>query len=173
MKANESTKISSKERFNIYGKKSLVKIVLTMIEYDKLFQNNKTERFIIAGINRTLHLVCIGNITFGKMNIQDPNDIFQDAVLRKARYAIIIQYVKDKKTEPTDKDIKNTIDLMTANSAIKILDHIIVSNGSYFSFEEEGYMKEIKKSIKNNKKQIKNEATATLLKNKKKTNNGK
>lgn len=158
MKIDNITELSREERFKVKSGKHLAKIVSNMIDFDKLFEKNETERFIFAGININLRLVCIGNIIFGKMNIQDPHDVFYDAVLRKAKYGMIVQYVKDREIEPTDKDIENTIELMTSNSAITVLDHIIILGNRYYSFLEKGIFEELEDIIEESKSDIKTKA---------------
>ena len=67
-----------------------------------------------------------------------PREIFKEAIKESASFIIIMHNHPSGDTTPSKEDIEITNRLMQVGQivGIKVLDHIIISNESYYSFYE-------------------------------------
>lgn len=81
----------------------------------------------------------------------DIRQILQEIVLAKAKSFILIHNHPDEEKEPSQNDIiaTKTIQKAAENLGIKLLDHVIIYRGGYFSFNINGW--QLKKSFENKK----------------------
>ena len=80
-------------------------------------------------------VISIGTLT---ANLVHPREIFEPAIRQLAAGIIIVHNHPSGETEPSKDDINITKQLVNAGNiiGIQIVDHIIVSKDSYFSFED-------------------------------------
>jgi len=74
--------------------------------------------------------------------VVDPKIIFQKALERKASSVILSHNHPSGAPSPSMEDIRLTEKVKLAGSYIdiKVLDHIIIGDGAYYSFADEGKM---------------------------------
>jgi DNA repair protein RadC len=74
--------------------------------------------------------------------VVDPKVIFQKALERKACSVILSHNHPSGATSPSTEDIRLTEKIKSAGSFmdIKVLDHVIIGEGAYYSFADEGKM---------------------------------
>lgn len=72
----------------------------------------------------------------------DPRAVFEKAVRRQATSIVLVHNHPSGDPSPSKADIQLTERLSKAGDIleIKVVDHIIVGNGTYFSFSREGYL---------------------------------
>jgi DNA repair protein RadC len=82
-------------------------------------------------------VISIGGLNYATIH---PRDVFMAAVSLPAAYLILIHNHPSGNTKPSQADMEVTQRLVAAGEllGIEILDHVIVANGTYFSFREEG-----------------------------------
>ena len=70
----------------------------------------------------------------------DPKIIFSTALLHKASHIILIHNHPSGNLKPSHNDIALTKNLIAAGQVleIKIMDHLIISDGGFFSMADEG-----------------------------------
>ena len=100
------------------------------------------EAFWIILLDRRSRLISIEEIHIGGMAsmVVDPKIVFQKALERKACSVILAHNHPSGSPSPSNEDIRLTEKMRTAGSFIdiKVLDHIIIGDGSFYSFADEG-----------------------------------
>lgn len=102
------------------------------------------EAFWIILLDRRSKVIALEEIHVGGMSamVVDPKIIFQKALERKASALILSHNHPSGTPSPSMEDIRLTEKIIAAGNFIdiKILDHIIIGEGTYFSFADEGKM---------------------------------
>ncbi len=100
------------------------------------------EAFWIILLDRRSKVISIEEIHVGGMSamVVDPKIIFQKALERKASSIILSHNHPSGATSPSIEDIRLTEKINAAGNFIdiKILDHIIIGEATYYSFADEG-----------------------------------
>ena len=137
----------------VYKKKvqNLMKITTSRDCFDVLFSlfNNNTieyqEEFLILFLNRANKVLGWSRLSIGGMTgtVVDPKIVFCMALLTGANSIVVSHNHPSGNMKPSEADIKLTKQLKEAGKLLEIqlLDHlIIVPEGSFFSFADEGMM---------------------------------
>jgi DNA repair protein RadC len=102
------------------------------------------EAFWIILLDRRSKVISVEEIHVGGMSamVVDPKVIFQRALERKACSVILSHNHPSGAPSPSNEDIRLTEKIKSAGHFmdIKVLDHIIIGEGSYYSFADEGKM---------------------------------
>lgn len=102
------------------------------------------EEFWIILLDRRSKVIAVEEIHIGGMSamVVDPKIIFQKALERKASSVILSHNHPSGSPSPSIEDIRLTEKVKLAGNYIdiKVLDHIIIGDGSYYSFADEGKM---------------------------------
>ena len=100
------------------------------------------EEFWIILLDRRSKVIAIEEIHIGGMSamVVDPKIIFQKALERKASSVILSHNHPSGSPSPSLEDTRLTEKVKLAGTYIdiKVLDHIIIGEGSYYSFADEG-----------------------------------
>ncbi len=100
------------------------------------------EEFWILLLDRRSKVIAIEEIHIGGMStmVVDPKIIFQKALERKASSVILSHNHPSGSPSPSIEDIRLTEKVKLAGNYIdiKVLDHIIIGEGAYYSFADEG-----------------------------------
>lgn len=100
------------------------------------------EEFWIILLDRRSKVISIEEIHIGGMSamVVDPKIIFQKALERKACSVILSHNHPSGAPSPSMEDIRLTEKVKLAGNYIdiKVLDHIIIGEGAYYSFADEG-----------------------------------
>ena len=102
------------------------------------------EAFWIILLDRRSKMISIEEIHLGGMAamVVDPKVVFQKALERKACSLILAHNHPSGAPGPSNEDIRLTEKIKAAGNFIdiKVLDHIIIGEGCYYSFADEGKM---------------------------------
>jgi len=102
------------------------------------------EAFWIILLDRRSKMISIEEIHLGGMSamVVDPKVVFQKALERKACSLILAHNHPSGAPSPSNEDIRLTEKIKAAGSFIdiKVLDHLIIGDGCYYSFADEGKM---------------------------------
>lgn len=102
------------------------------------------EHFMCAFLNVRKKLIAIEEIFVGTLSasIVHPREIFEKAIQDCASSIIVIHNHPSDDAHPSDADISVTKRLVTAGKimGINVVDHLIISRNSYFSFFENGIL---------------------------------
>lgn len=103
-------------------------------------RNQKKENFVAIYLNSRNHLIKKEVVSIGTLNgsLVHPREVFEPAIQNLAAHIIIAHNHPSGDEEPSDADIHITKRLVDAGAilGIEIVDHIIVTESSYYSFKE-------------------------------------
>lgn len=102
----------------------------------------KKEYFKIILLDTKNNIKKVSQISIGSLNssIVHPREVFSEAVACSCSSIILVHNHPSGETEPSHEDIvlTNRLDECGKLLGIKVLDHIIIGDGIFFSFKEEG-----------------------------------
>ena len=102
------------------------------------------EQFIIACLNTKNEPTNITVVSVGTLNkaIIHPREVFKTAILSNAASIMAFHNHPSGETTPSQQDIQLTNRLYEAGEllGIKLLDHLIIGDGSFTSLKEKGYL---------------------------------
>ena len=112
--------------------------------------SRKQEHFWIIGLDNMSRILFIELLALGQQNRvnMNPSDTFRMAIYKLATHAILIHNHPSGATEISNADRELTDYLYKAGRFLKIevIDHLVITETDYFSFEDNGLMDEIKSS---------------------------
>ena len=121
-----------------------------IVPYIQNYAMQKQEHFLCISLNGAMEVISIRVICSGSGNMAviKPVEVFSHAVKEHASAVIISHNHPSGNPTPSDADIHTTVRLSRAAEilGIALLDHIIISRTSYFSFLEHDFMDEEKLS---------------------------
>ena len=107
-------------------------------------QDLDREQFIIACLNTKNEPTNISVVSVGTLNkaIVHPREVFKTAILSNAASIMAFHNHPSGETTPSQQDIQLTKRLYEAGEllGIKLLDHLIIGDGSFTSLKENGYL---------------------------------
>ena len=102
------------------------------------------EQFIIACLNTKNEPTNISVVSVGSLNkaIIHPREVFKTAILSNAASIMAFHNHPSGETTPSQQDIQLTNRLYEAGEllGIKLLDHLIIGDGTFTSLKEKGYL---------------------------------
>lgn len=111
-----------------------------IIPYLQTYAIKSQEHFITVCLSGAHEIMNINVISVGSGNraVVNPREIFTDAIKRQASAIIICHNHPSGNCTPSKEDIDTTQRILEASCilGISLLDHIIISKTSYYSFEE-------------------------------------
>ena len=107
-------------------------------------QDLDREQFIIACLNTKNEPTNISVVSVGTLNkaIVHPREVFKTAILSNAASIMAFHNHPSGETTPSQQDIQLTNRLYEAGEllGIKLLDHLIIGDGTFTSLKEKGYL---------------------------------
>ena len=102
------------------------------------------EQFIIACLNTKNEPTNISVVSVGSLNkaIVHPREVFKTAILSNAASIMAFHNHPSGEIMPSQQDIQLTNRLYEAGEllGIKLLDHLIIGDGTFTSLKEKGYL---------------------------------
>lgn len=106
----------------------------------------KKEHFTILFFDTRNNLI-VSDISIGTLNasLVHPREVFNQAILNHASHVVVAHNHPSGDPSPSEQDISTTNRLIQAGVilGITIIDHIIITNNSYYSFKEKGDLSHI------------------------------
>ena len=107
-------------------------------------EDSDREQFIIACLNTKNEPTNISVVSVGTLNkaIVHPREVFKTAILSNAEIIVAFHNHPSGETTPSQQDIQLTNRLYEAGEllGIKLLDHLIIGDGTFTSLKEKGYL---------------------------------
>lgn len=107
--------------------------------HEKL-KDEKQEHFIVIHLNNRNYYIKEELITKGVLDasIIDAREVFKSAIRNSASRVILVHNHPSGDPKPSEEDIEVTKKLIDAGTllGIKVLDHVIIGNGSWWSWRE-------------------------------------
>lgn len=104
----------------------------------------RKEYFKIILLDTKNNIKRVSEISVGSLNssIVHPREVFSEAVVNSASSIILVHNHPSGEAEPSHEDITltNRLDECGKILGIKVLDHIIIGDGVFYSFKEEGLL---------------------------------
>ena len=117
---------------------------LDVIPFIKHYAMQRSEHFIMVTLNGAKEILNIRVLCIGSKNmaILRPAEIFAEAIKENASGIILSHNHPGGQAVPSEADIETTRQLSLAATllGLPILDHIIITKNSYFSFLEHGLL---------------------------------
>lgn len=111
--------------------------------YKNEFKGATQERFYVLLFDTKMQLIKRKTLYIGTVDSIEvhPREIFKEAFLESASFIVLMHNHPSGDTTPSDKDIELTERLVSIGKiiGIKVVDHIIISSNSYFSFYENAH----------------------------------
>lgn len=108
--------------------------------YRNEFRGIKQEKFFVLLFDTKMNLIEKKELYIGTVDSVNvhPREVFKEAIKESATYIIVMHNHPSGDTYPSDEDIEITNRLIEAGKimGIKVLDHMIISEYSYYSFYE-------------------------------------
>lgn len=102
------------------------------------------ENFVVIAMNGAHEVIFSKGVTKGLINrtLVHPREVFADAIEARATAIAVVHNHPSGNLEPSDEDIRVTERLIKAGEllGIKVIDHLVISQTTYFSFVEHGLM---------------------------------
>ncbi len=102
----------------------------------------KKEVFKIILLNTKNHIIKVLDVSVGSLNssIVHPREVFSEAVKAGCSGILLVHNHPSGDPEPSREDIDTTQRLINAGNilGIKVLDHVVIGDGRYISFKEQG-----------------------------------
>lgn len=102
------------------------------------------ESFLVVHLDSKNRMVGMTTCSIGSMtsSLVHPRDVFRTAIINMTAALIFIHNHPSGDPAPSDEDLQITRRLCEVGElvGIRCLDHIIIGQGSYFSFADEGYL---------------------------------
>ena len=112
-----------------------------VFKYLEEFKNQDREMFIVIGLDTKNKPVFREIVHIGTLNqsVISPREVFKKAIMLSCNSIIIAHNHPSGDLEPSQEDKEVTLDFNKAGEllGIKVLDHLIISNKGYYSFEKE------------------------------------
>lgn len=112
--------------------------------------SRKQEHFWIIGLDNKSSILFIELLALGQQNRvnMNPSDTFRMAIYKLATHAILVHNHPSGATDLSKEDKELTDYLYKAGKFLKIevIDHLVITEDDYFSFEDNGLMDNIKNS---------------------------
>ena len=132
----------------VFKKENLVKLTNSMQIYNAFkyeFIGIKQEKFYVLLFDTKMNLILkkeIGKGTINKVDI-GPREVFKEAIKESASFIVIMHNHPSGDTTPSNEDIEITNTMIKTGEiiGIKVVDHIIISENSYYSFYENSFNK--------------------------------
>lgn len=128
--------LQAEERMKISSPQDISMLLMEEMRY------LKKEYFKIVLLDTKNKIIKVVNISVGNLNssIVHPREVFIEAIKRSSASMILVHNHPSGEVKPSKEDINITKRLTEAGNiiGIKILDHIIIGDGVYISFKEQG-----------------------------------
>nr|VFJ58381.1 MAG: DNA repair protein RadC [Candidatus Kentron sp. DK] len=144
-------RLSAQEKIKVMNGEDLFAIMRKILPREEKIDRDK-EHFRIVGLdadNRILfiELVALGGVTSASVN---PMEVFRVAVLKNAVSAILVHNHTADTVIPSeaDKDVTDRLIQVGRILNIPVFDHLIITTRQFLSFQIEGLMEELRRSLK-------------------------
>ena len=122
--------------------------IIQRIFYKRHKKDVLKEHFWTIALNRGLKIVCIELVSIGSnaRTIAAPQEIFRLPLYKSASQVVLVHNHPSGILEPSEADLNTTNKLIQAGLLfdIDVVDHVIVTKHSYFSFCDNGLIEKLR-----------------------------
>lgn len=118
----------------------VIKSSMDILEQVKEYRNKQQEYLLCLTLDWANRLINNRVVTIWLLNqsLVHPREVFSDAILDRANSIVLVHNHPSGTVSPSNEDLKVTQRLQEVSEivGIKLLDHVIITKDSYFSFNE-------------------------------------
>jgi DNA repair protein RadC len=144
-----NVRLTEEQKIKILNSDDVYKIMQQVLLRQNKIRRNQ-EYFWVVGLNHKNVILFIELIAIGRTNRVGvhPPDVFRMAIYKLASRVVLVHNHPSGVLDISDTDKNLTDKLLKVGKIIEIdvIDHLIISEESYASFEDEGELEKIKKS---------------------------
>lgn len=144
-----NVRLTEKQKIRILNSEDIYKVMQQILLRENNIRRNQ-EHFWAVGLDNSNKILFVELISLGAVNrVQvNPPEVFRMGIYKMAVSMILVHNHPSGAIEPSNADADHTDRMLKTGQLINIevIDHLIISENDYFSFEDEGIMKELKKS---------------------------
>ena len=146
-----NVRLTNEQKVKILTSEAVYKIMQQVLLRENKIRRNQ-EHFWIIGLDNIKHILFIELISLGAVNSVQvkPREIFRMAIYKMAVDMILVHNHPSGSLIPSEGDKDMTDRLIKSGDmlGIQVIDHLIISEKNYMSFEDEGIMDRLKESGK-------------------------
>lgn len=143
--------LSNEEKIKILNGDDLYGIMQRVLLREEKIDRNK-EHFWIIGLENNNRMLFIELVSLGSVNatIAEPMEVFSFALQKQAVKIILVHNHPSGELTPSEQDKDQTDRFIQVGIIVNVpvLDHFIISERSYYSFEVSGLLDQLKLSTK-------------------------
>ncbi|PKO18701.1 DNA repair protein RadC [candidate division BRC1 bacterium HGW-BRC1-1] len=131
-----------REKSSSYAEKQITDSRATYNLFRSLVEDRDREHLWLICLDTKNRVNCLAEIAIGSLNaaIVHPREVFKTALLANAATVIVLHNHPSGDCAPSHEDRTITKRLVEAGKllGVPMLDHIIIGNGRFYSFADEG-----------------------------------
>lgn len=144
-------RLSKEQKIKVLNGNDVYKIMREVLMRENKIRRDK-EHFWIIGLNNVNTILFIELISLGTVNatIVEPMEVYSFALQKRAVKIVMVHNHPSGETQPSqsDKDVTNKMIQVGLFLKVPVIDHLIISDKSFYSFSESGLLEELGKSKK-------------------------
>ncbi|WP_231562649.1 JAB domain-containing protein [Muricauda sp. MAR_2010_75] len=144
-----NVRLTQEQKIKVLNARDIYTIMQQILLRENKIRRNQ-EHFWVVGLNNENKILFVELIALGAHNRvnADPPDVFRMAIYKLASKLILVHNHPSGNHEVTDADILFTDHMLKAGKFLRIdvLDHLVITETDYTSFEDQGVMDELRKS---------------------------
>jgi DNA repair protein RadC len=146
-----NVKLSEAEKIRVLNSDDVYAIMQRILVRANKIDRSK-EHFWTIGLNTANQILYVELISMGgsRTTIAEPMQVFRVAILKGAVQLIVVHNHPSGNLKPTEADLNHTDRLLQVGKIIdiEVIDHLVISEKSYYSFKDNGQLEELKKSTR-------------------------
>jgi len=144
-----NVRLSNEQRIRVLNSADVYTIIQQILLRENKIRRNQ-EHFWVVGLDNKNKILFIELIGLGAVNrvAADPSDIFRMAIYKLAVNMVLVHNHPSGSVEPSQADLDMTDRMLKVGKLINIevIDHLVISEKNYTSFEDEAIMVKLRKS---------------------------
>ena len=146
-----NVKLTPSQKIKILNSDDIYHVMQQILLRENKIDRNK-EHFWIIGLAQSNKILYIELISLGtiKATLVEPMEIFSIALQKRTVQIILVHNHPSGELKPSvaDKDITDRLIQVGTFLNIPVIDHLIIGEKSFYSFEDNGLLEELSKSKK-------------------------
>jgi DNA repair protein RadC len=143
--------LTEEQRIKVLNSDSLYFVMQRILLRENEIDRNR-EHFWTVGLNNKNTILYIELVSLGStcMTVVEPMQVFRIGVQKGATKMVLVHNHPSQELKPSeaDKDITDRLVQSGNILQIEVIDHLIIAERTYLSFEDTGLMDQIRKSTK-------------------------
>jgi len=130
----------------------IYKIMRLVLKRNRKMIDSSKEHFWTISLSVASEIISIEHVftgSFRKITI-DPPEVFRMPIYKQANSIVLLHNHPSGNLQPSeaDKDVTNKLIQLGIMCAVEVIDHVIITERSYYSFRESGLMERLRMSAK-------------------------